>query len=212
MLKKTLTLALLGALACNCALAETAAASATNKSATGNIVFDGYVTLPGVTVKVITVGDNDINAGLDGKSIEMGVPDVPVSVLKTNGEGGARLFKVVLDGYSVADSGLMTVDFTLRGDVAFTGMTKSIYKNEVPANQGGAQGAGIRLRSFGITQPTSDTVGSTFENGSVLTGNYQSDYEGDFSYYFDAAIVPTDVESLTAGHVKSTVNVTVSYK
>ena len=58
MLKKSLALALLGTLACNCALAD--------KSATGSIVFDGYVTLPGVTVKVVT-DDDVIKTGLDGK-------------------------------------------------------------------------------------------------------------------------------------------------
>ena len=145
-------------------------------------------------------------------SIDMGVPDVDMSVLKTNDEGPARHFRIELDGYTIQAAGLMTVGFKLTGTSADTTGNQSIYENEVSPTNGGANGAGIRVRKYGITKPTATSTGSTFTNGETLTGDYTANYTGNFAYYFDAAIVPTNEASLTAGHVKSTVEVIVYYK
>ena len=222
MLKKTLTLAMFAALACNCAFADGDTPQAQNaytKNATGKIVFDGYVTLPGVVVKVITNEENSIiNTGLNGKSVDMGVPDVEVGVLKAtpaNGEmasGSARSFRIELEGYSAATSGIMTAEVVVTGD-PIPNSSSSIYANEILPENGGATGVGIRVREKGI-----DVSGTprTFTNGEPLVGRFDEDYvagrDANYAFHFDASIVAVDPVEVSAGHVKSTIDVVVNYK
>lgn len=216
MLKKTLTLAAIAALACNCALAEdsTQTQQSTLKTSTGSIVFDGYVTLPGVTVKVIT-DDKIIDTGLNGKTIDMGVPDVSMATLKSTGHGNPRGFRVELDGYAVQTAGVMTATINLNGTPVDSQANTSIYKNELSQSDGGAMGAGVRLRYKGTT---SNGTGQLFENGTDISETFTSDYssgvenQNNYAFYFDAAIVAIATNDLAAGHVKSTVDITVKHK
>lgn len=224
MLKKTLTLATIAALACNCALADGDTPQAQNtypKNATGQITFDGYVTLPGVIVKVITdEKDAVINTGLNGKTIIMAVPDVDVATLKTTpsndemASGNSRNFRIELEGYTVGSSGVMTAEVKVSG-TSVSDQNKSIFVNQTPPEKGGASGVGVRLRYKGIYD---DSTPAVFTNGDSLVGTFNEAYatklgrNANYAFHFDAAIVAVSPADVSAGHVTSTVDVVVNYK
>lgn len=204
-MKKSLALVLFGALVCNCALAETAT---TTTSATGNIIFSGHVDRGAAVVMVKTSDDRVGTALADATGTQIVVPSVKLEDLHTNGLGTPRDFYIELEGYNYKTAGVMTATVALNGTCALENSTDSIYKNEVTGDEG-ARNVGIQLRYKGATASGSP---QTFTNNETITSTFDNQYNGGYSFHFDAALYALNKDALTSGAVRSTVNVTVAYK
>ena len=207
MLKKSLTLALFGALACNCALAQAATSTESAAQATGNIIFTGHVDRGSATVKVVTdAGTNTALADISGTTIAL--PTTTVANLVDGNSGDLRQVRIVLDGYTYETAGAMTYEVKLTGESA-SGDGKSLFKNEV-TDATGANNVGVEVLYLGTNgQQTPARV--TLGNPISSANDFDEDYSGNYTFHFTAGLRAYGT-NLTSGKVQSTVNVSVTYK
>ena len=205
MLKKSLTLAVLSALACNFASAAQEPVYAAG-NATGNIVFSGHVDRGSAVVMIKTadgVVDTELSTGA-----RIIVPSVKLADLQTYGAGTARDFYIELEGYNYNTAGIMTADITLDGETLGES-TDSVYKNKLSGDQA-AQNVAVRLRYKGTTE---DGTAQLFQDNTPLVATFNKSYgANDYAFHFDVALVAVNKDALTSGEVESTVTISINYK